>query len=74
NIVPKEWLPDGKKSPCTYTLELEVKSTIAPAVLLSTKGVAVPGLTCPVPITITAAHEWENLGRNPLTGKYFLTE
>ncbi len=74
NIVPKEWLPDGPKNPLHYTLELTVSTKIAPAVLLDTKGVAIPGLTCPVPITITASHEWENLGRNPLTGKYFLTE
>ncbi len=72
--IPPEWLPDGKKSPCMYSLELEVRTLISPAIMMPNRGVSIPGLTIPVPITIRASRTWENLGRNPVTRKFFLNE
>jgi len=72
--IPPAWLPGGEKSPCTYTLELTVDTLISPAILFSSKGVSVPGLTGPVPFRIGASHEWENLGRNPGTRAFYLNE
>jgi hypothetical protein len=72
--VPSEWLPDGVKAPCVYALELTVNMTIAPAILFRSSGKPVPGLTAPFPVVMTASHEWENLGRNPSTGEYYLNE
>ncbi len=72
--IPRPWLPDGDNRPCAYALVLEVRSLMSPAILLPNKDFDVPGLTRPIPIVITALHEWENLGRNPTTGSYFLNE
>ncbi len=72
--IPTEWLPGGKKSPCTYSLELKVTTLISPAFLMSGIGLDIPGLTSPVPFEISSAHEWENLARNPISKKYYLNE
>lgn len=72
--IPKEWLPDGAKAPCTYSVLLEVKLLLYPAFPGAMKGNPLPGLTGPFPVLASASHEWENLGRNPNTGKYYLNE
>jgi hypothetical protein len=72
--VPAEWLPNGSKAPCVYSLQLRVGLTIAPALLFNGWGQQITGVTKPIPIFVTASHEWENLGRNPATGEYFLNE
>ncbi len=72
--IPSAWLPDGINAPCLYSLELRIKMLISPAFLLRQCGYAFPGLTAPFPVVITASHEWQNLGRDPLTGEYFLNE
>lgn len=72
--IPADWLPDGAKAPCAYSLELNVSCFVSPAILLSDKGMSVPGLTKPFSFLITATHEWENVGRDPVTGKFFLNE
>lgn len=72
--IPPAWLPDGAKSPCTYTLELNVDTLISPAILFNGNGITVPGLTAPIAFQIGASHEWENLGRDPATKAFFLNE
>jgi hypothetical protein len=72
--IPPDWLPNGSKAPCVYSLELRVDLTISPAVLMRSWGNEIPGVTAPIPLAITSSHEWENLGRNPATGEYFLSE
>ncbi len=73
--IPRDWLPDGSQAPCDYALELVVNLMVSPAVKINLPGnLLVPGLTAPVPIAITASHEWENLGRNPETNEYFVNE
>lgn len=72
--IPAAWLPDGAKAPCSYQLELNVKSKMSPAILLPIKDVAIPGLTRPIPFLITASHEFANCGPDPTTQTFFLNE
>jgi hypothetical protein len=72
--IPAEWLPNGSKSPCEYSLELDIKSQLSPAVLISIPGMSVPGLTAPIPTIIRASHEWSNLAMNPNTQMFFINE
>lgn len=73
--IPKAWLPDGQKSPCIYNLDLEVQALISPAILSpASGGLTIPGITSPVPFLLTASRNWENLGRNPTTKRYFINE
>jgi hypothetical protein len=73
--IPREWLPNGSNAPCSYTLELQIDSLMSPAILLPTWGLSpVPGLTAPIPLLITASHEWENLGRDPRNKEFFFNE
>lgn len=72
--IPAAWLPDGRFSPCQYSLVLDVKASIAPAVLLNWNTLSIPGLTAPIPISIVVLHDWENLGKDPATEKYFMNE
>jgi hypothetical protein len=72
--IPPAWQPDGAKAPCDYSLELNVQSLMSPAFLFPASWYAIPGLTRPIPVTFNASHEWENLGRNPVTKSFFLNE
>jgi hypothetical protein len=73
--IPPAWLPNGAKGPCIYALDLQVRSAIAPAVLMPKSSIAsVPGLNAPFEFSISSSREWANLGRNPLTNKFFLNE
>ncbi len=72
--IPPAWLPDGAKAPCTYSLLLKVNFLMSPAWLLSGVSCSIPGLTVPVPLSITILHEWENLGKNPISGRFFVNE
>lgn len=72
--VPKDWLPQGAKGPCTYSLILEAKILLYPAFPANLRGNPVPGLTGPFPLISSGSHEWENLGRNPDTGNFYLNE
>lgn len=72
--IPKEWLPEGRKNPCEYILELSCDCQIAPAILLRYGGIHAMGLTDAVPFRIGATSPWENLGRNPITKGYFINE
>lgn len=72
--IPAGWLPDGALAPCMYLLRTDIQATIAPAILMSWPGMSIPGLTEPVPLSLTASHEWLNLGRDPSNEKYFINE
>jgi hypothetical protein len=72
--IPSAWLPDGSFAPCTYSLDIDAKLTIAPAVVMKWERMPVPGLTEPIPVSLRASHEWMNLGLDPNTGKYFVNE
>lgn len=73
--VPPHWLPDSTNGgPCTYSLVLKVSMNISPAIPVSSSGPKIMGLTAPFPATITVMREWENLGRDPVSGKFYLNE
>ena len=72
--IPPPWLPGGSEAPCNYTLEIDVDARMSPAFLFPASWYAIPGITRPVPIHFTAAHIWENLGRDPKTREYYLNE
>lgn len=72
--LPNDWLPEGGKGPCTYSLVLEAKILLYPAFPTNVKGNPLPGFTGPFPVIASSTHEWENLGRNPDTGNFYLNE
>lgn len=72
--IPKEWQPDSKNGPFIYYLQMNVHTQIAPLFTMNLPWKGVPGLTAPAPIDITACSAWENYGRNPDTGEYFMNE
>jgi hypothetical protein len=72
--IPAAWLPDGALAPCAYALDIDVRGSIAPALLTKLQGMRIPGLTVPIPVPLSASHEWTNLGRDPNTEKYFINE
>jgi hypothetical protein len=72
--IPADWLPDGKKAPCSYSLEVDVRSLMSPAILFRHAGSSVPGLTAPIPMLITASRAWQNFGRDPANGKFYIDE
>jgi hypothetical protein len=80
--IPQEWLPNGRRAPLDYRLEVQVDVEISPVFLVrlpeskdnsKTKG-KIPGLNAPVALTMSATANWENLGRDPVTKNYFLNE
>lgn len=72
--IPAAWLPGIDNQNRLFSLELTVHSYMHPAVLLPGLPLPIPGITAPIPMLVTASHEWGNLGRNPRTGNYFINE
>lgn len=72
--VPNNLLPSPSNQANTYNLILEVRLLLSPAFLVPAVSAKIPGITAPFPITLRASHSWENLGRNPETGKFYLNE
>lgn len=72
--IPAAWLPVADNQNRLFSLELTVHSYMHPAVLLPGLPLRIPGITAPIPMLVTASHEWGNLGRNPRTGNYFINE
>lgn len=70
---PAECLPNPDGN-CVYSLELNIDSLMSPAVLIPFFGQAIPGLSAPVPLLISASHEWENLGRDPANKKFYIAQ
>lgn len=72
--VPKEWQPDGVHAPTSVEIVLAVQSQISPLVLGSSLPGNIPGLTVPFAVNLVERAAWENLGRDPNGGEYFLNE
>jgi len=72
--IPAEWLPEGKRSPCYYELEITVVQELSPLVVFNAFNTSIPGLTRPFICTIKARAHWENYGRNPVTKRFYMNE
>jgi len=72
--VPAAWLPNGYRAPCDYQLQVSTIVDISPVFTVQLGGSKIPGLSTPVPFTIFAESNWENLGRDPVTKGYFINE
>lgn len=72
--MPEAWLPSGNNCPCQYMLVMSVNADIWPLVTFGIGGKKIPGLSGPFDVSIDIPVNWENLGRNPVTGGYFLNE
>lgn len=72
--VPGKFLPSAADSATTYDLVLELNLQLSPAFLIPGLDADVPGISCPFPLKLRASHSWENLGRNPETGLFYLNE
>jgi len=72
--IPKNWLPEGTESPCEYTLNLTVDVDIYPLFIVPLPEVKIPGLTGPLVLQYHEIALWESLGRDPLTGEFYLNE
>lgn len=72
--LPDSWLPDGANCPCLAELVLSVHADVSPLILSPNMGVEIPGLTKPFPMKFEETSPWENLGRDPQGGKYYLNE
>lgn len=72
--IPPAWLPDGALPSCEYLLKLDVQAQISPAIVMNWQERPIPGLTAPIPVSLVATHEWPNLGKDPITHKYFINE
>ena len=70
--VPDQWLPEGSKGPCVYSLELEADCAISP--LYKGESGGIPGFNSPITFKMQSRSQWENLGRNPRTTEYFINE
>lgn len=69
--IPSSWLPDGDKGPCVYSLELSVKADLPP---LCRACAGLPGFTGPITTTFHSRSQWENFGRDPATGQFYINE
>jgi hypothetical protein len=69
--IASEWLPNGSKGPCLYSMELSVDADINP---LYTVNNGLPGLAGPVTMKFASRSNWENFGRDPVTKEYYVNE
>lgn len=72
--IATDWLPDGAQAPCNYFLHLKVHTDIDPLITSKLAGQSVPGLNKSLSLTIEEVAHWENLGRDPVTGEFFVNE
>ena len=66
-----EWLPNGSKGPCVYSLQLNVACDLPP---LFNVDAGLPGFSAPITMNLTSRSQWENLGLDPQTGGFYLNE
>ena len=71
--IPRDFLPDGRNSPCEYILEIAANVEVSPAIMMEFEP-KVMGLSKPVPFTLRADSPWENLGKNPVTKVFYMNE
>lgn len=73
--IPKSWLPDGANNTSIQVqLVLKVQADISPMLLMSGIPAKIPGLTIPFSTNLEEYAAWENLGRDPNSGEFFLNE
>jgi hypothetical protein len=72
--IPADWLPNGGNCPCDYALNLKVDTKISPFITTSIAGLEIPALNAPIPISFEQIGHWENLGRDPATGEFYLNQ
>lgn len=72
--IPPEWLPNGANGPYSYFLHLKVRTNIYPLLVKSIAGKSIPALNGPLPLTIEEVAHWENLGRDPASGEFYVNE
>ena len=72
--IPANWLPLTDANSNIYSLDLLINSQMFPVILFPKIGIGIPGLNEPVAFAISASHEWENLGRDPNTKRFYLEE
>jgi hypothetical protein len=72
--VPAAWLPDGANAPCDYSLRMTVEVDVDPLVTVPVAGHRISGINGPIACTIVQTSHWENLGRDPATGQFYLNE
>jgi hypothetical protein len=73
-MIPPSFLPEGSESPCVYLLNLNVDVEISPLLTVAWQNWNVPGLTGPLPIRFHESSAWENLGRVPLRGYFYVNQ
>jgi hypothetical protein len=74
HMIPPEWLPGGKNSPCSYEVDLSMQVDFDPLFTINLGGAEIPGLTKPFTTTINARSAWENFGCNPVTKQFYINE
>ncbi len=72
--IPKDWLPDGTLGPYVYRLDLTVDADVSPLIVLPLPNLKIPGLTAPFPVVFHDTSVWENTGRDPASGEFYLNE
>ena len=72
--LPRDWLPDGSRSPCIYQLDLTVSADVDPLITAPLPHLPIPGLTRPMSMQFHDVSAWENLGRDPSSGEFFMNE
>lgn len=72
--IAKDWLPDGPLGPYVYRLDLQVDCDIAPLAVVPLQGLKIPGLTVPFAVQFHDTSVWDNTGRDPVSGEFYLNE
>ncbi len=72
--IAKDWLPDGPLGPYIYRMDLQVDCDIAPLAVVPLQNLKVPGLTIPFAVVFHDTSVWDNTGRDPVSGEFYLNE
>jgi hypothetical protein len=72
--IPPSWLPNGANAPCDYLLTMRLSAEVDPLITTPLFGRRIAGLNGPFSATLEQTSHWENLGRDPVTGVFFLNE
>lgn len=72
--ISRDWLPDGPFGPYIYRLDLSVNCDISPLVVVALPNPKIPGLTAPFAMQYHETSVWENTGRDPVSGEFYVNE
>jgi hypothetical protein len=73
-LLSKEWLPNGTRAPCAYSLHVTVKARTYPLVPIPLFGIKLPGFSTPVDSIISSSAPWENLGRDVVSKQFCVAQ